>query len=252
MAKSGRVPGTVLLVILTLVALPTVVFAAFGSVALISAQADQDGYDKAAFCADAVTDSHDCVLRTTAKVLGVDATRNHGKNAHGYTTKAELDPVTGDSQTVTVSESRDLRADISYGDTWPVLVWRGAITRFTFAGHTQDADENPHQVVAGLLIGVSACVAIGALTGRVVLRRLLRTRIAGHPARHRIPDWTLAGLAVATITAAILRASWFVSGFALAAVAVLLGSAAVWPFLPWVRHPDPESFLGRGRVRVRR
>lgn len=249
--RGRRIPGTVFLVILALIALPTVGFAAFGSLSLISAQADQDSYDKAPFCPDGTTNSHACVLRTTAAVVWADATRNKGKNAHGYTTKANLDPPVGASQTVTVSKTRDLTAGITDGDTWAVLVWRGEITRFTYAGHTHDADENPHKIVAGLLIGVSTCFVVGSVIGRVVLRRLLRSRIEVNPARHRIPDWTLAGLALAAVVAAILRASWFVAGFALTGVVVLLASAAVWPFLWWVRQPDPGSFLGRRRVRAR-
>ena len=250
--RRGRIAVKVFLVIAALIAIPTVGFAAVGSLGLVSAQADQDAYDKAPVCAAGVTDSHDCVLRTTAMVGWVDVTRNTGKSAHGYTTKANLRPDVGRSQTVTLSKSQDLTTQVTTGDQWPVLVWRDEITRYTMSGRTHDADENPHQRVAALLIGVSVCLAVGSLTGRVVLRRLLRARIAVNPARRRMPDWTLVVLAAATVVAAILRASWFVSGFALAGVVVLIGSAAVWPFLPWVRQPDPESLLSHSRVRAAR
>ena len=250
--RRGRIAGKVFLVIAALIAIPTLGFAALSSAGLVSAQADQDAYDKAPVCAAGVTNSHDCVLRTTAMVGWVDVTRNTGKSAHGYTTKADLKPAVGRSQTVTLSKSQDLTTQVTTGDEWPVVVWRDEITRYTMAGRTHDADENPYQRVAALLIGIPVCLAVGSLTGRVVLRRLLRARIAVNPARHRIPDWTLVVLSAATIVAAILRASWFVSGFALAAVVVLIGSAAVWPFLPWVRQPDPGSLLGRSQVRAAR
>ena len=52
------------------------------------------------------------------------------------------------------------------------------------------------------------------------------------------------------VNAAILRASWFVSGFALAAVVVLIGSGAVWPFLRWVQHPNPDTWLPIAQLRA--
>ncbi|GAA2006437.1 hypothetical protein [Catenulispora subtropica] len=244
--RRRRVPAKVFLVVAALIALPTVGVTLIGSISLVAAQADQNRYDRAPFCAAGVTNTHDCVLRTTATVEWVDATRNTGKSAHGSTTRAAVKPDVGLPQTVTVSKSQDLTWEITAGDRWPVLVWRDEVTRYTLSGRTHDADENPHHVVAALLISVSACMAVGSLTGRVVLRRLLRRRIAVNPARHRIPDWTLLGLAAATIVAAVLRASWFVSGFGLAGVLVLAGSATVWPFPRWVRRPDPDSLPGGG------
>lgn len=237
------------LVIAGLIALPTAIVTVVLSVSLVGAQADQDAYDKAPLCTAGSTNSHDCALQTSAKVESVYAFKNTGKNARGYTTEAELSPDHGASQTVTVSSSENLTYYIHDGDIWPVLVWRDKITRFTYAGKTHDSDENPHHIVAELLIGIPACLAAASLFGRIVLRSLLRARIAVNPARNRIPDWMLTGLVPATVITAALMLSWLVTTLALLAVAVLIGSAAVWPFLPWVMQPDPESLLGQKKAR---
>lgn len=245
----GRTARHVVLAVSLLIALPTIFFTAIGSVVLAEAQAGQQSYDRVGFCAAGVTDSHGCVLRTNATVSSVHASKNTGKNAHGYTTKAYLQPDTGNGQSVTLDTSRDLTSQISSGERWPVLVWRNEITTFTLSGKTHDTDENPHRVVTAYLAMVSVCLVLASMFGRPVLRRWVAGQIAANPRRNRIPDWTLVALVAATIAAALLRASYVVAGFGLLGVAVLLGSA-VWPFLPWVREPDPGSWLGRGPARA--
>lgn len=222
------------------------------SVALLSAQAKQDAYDKAPLCAAGTTDTHRCALQTTAKVTSDWASKNTGKNQHGYTTKAVLEPVVGDSQTVTVSDSTDLTYYIHEGDNWSVLVWRDEITRFTYSGKTHNADENPHVIVDGLLVGLPIALTVASVLGRVVLRRLLRIRVAVNPARHRIPDWTLLVLVLMAGAGAILHASRFVSVLGLLGIMVLICSGAVWPFLRWVLQPDPGSLLGQGKARSKK
>ncbi|OLE26253.1 MAG: hypothetical protein AUG49_08610 [Catenulispora sp. 13_1_20CM_3_70_7] len=247
--RGGRIWLWVFLVFATLVGLTTAIVTVVASVTLVTAQTDQDSYDRAPFCAIGAANTHDCVLRTTATVTFVDATKNTGKHAHGYTTDVGLDPDVGDWQAVTVSKSRDLTAQISTDDRWPVLVWRDEITRYTVLGATRDTDENPHHIVACHLATVAICLVLASLFGRPVLRRMAAAGIAVNRARNRIPDWTLAGIAAATIFAAILRLSWAVSALGLSGIAVLIGSAAVWPFVPWVRHPEPGTRLARGRRR---
>ncbi|MFL6114440.1 MAG: hypothetical protein ACJ786_24235 [Catenulispora sp.] len=251
--RGGRIRIGVVMVFASLAGLTAAIVTIAASVLSVTAQADQDSYDKAPFCAaattDTYTDTHDCILRTTATVSWVDAKKNTGKGKHGYTTDVYLEPDDGSEQTVTVSRSHDLTALISIDDRWPVLVWRAAITRYTVFGQTHDTDENPHSVLTDYLATAAVCLALASLCGRPVLRRMVASRIATNPARHRIPDWTLLGIAAATIVAAALRASWVVAALGFSGIAVLIGSAAVWPFLPWVRHPAPGTWLAPGRRR---
>lgn len=247
--RRGRIAYRVFLATAMLIAIPTVFFTVVLGVSLVGKQADQDAYDRAPICPAGSTDSHDCALQTTATVVSVWAYKNSGKSAHGSTTEAYLKPRYGDSQIVTASRSHDLTYDIHDGDTWPVLVWKDEITRYVYSGKTHDTDENPHHLVAERLIGTTACLAAGSLFGRIVLRRFLRRRIAVNPARHRIPDWTLTALVPATAFAAVFRFSWAVTVLALLGVVVIIGSAAVWPFLPWVMEPDPQSLLGTRKRR---
>ncbi|GAA2060666.1 hypothetical protein GCM10009839_84340 [Catenulispora yoronensis] len=235
-------------VLAAVVAVPFTIVAAVCAVLLFPSQADQEAYDKAPICAAGVTSTHDCALQTTAQVEYVDSWKNTGKNAHGYTTKADLVPVAGKRESITVSKSRDLTSEISVGDTWPVLVWRDVITRYTFDGTTHDADKNPHKIVVQFLIATPACLAVAAFFGRAFIRRVIPMRVANNPARHRIPEWTLLVLCAATVVAASVHASYVASVFALLGVTALIGSVAVWPFLPWVLESDPGSVLGRGQT----
>jgi hypothetical protein len=235
-AKRGRrtrIRGWIGVVIATAIAGTTAVFAVTGALALVTDQGDQNAYDKAPYCAGQSAQTQNCVLRSTASVGYAYASKNTGKGAHGYTTHADLDPVTGQEQEVTLSTSQDLTYEVHDGDQMPVLVWRDQITRFTFQGSTRDADENPHHIVASDLTQVTMCLLAAVVFGRPLIRRALRTRIAINLRRNRLPDWTLLFLAVATPIAALLRASYPVSVFGLAGIAVLLLSA-VWPFVPWV------------------
>ncbi|NUP51091.1 MAG: hypothetical protein HOW97_27835 [Catenulispora sp.] len=240
----------IFLVIAGLIATAATVGTVSLSVSLLSAQSKQDAYDKAPLCA-AGTDTHGCALQTTAKVTSDWASKNTGKNQHGYTTRALLEPTVGHWQTVTVSDSTDLTYYIHKGDTWSVLVWRDEITRFTYAGKTHNADKNPHVIVDVLLAVVPIALTAASVFGRMILRRLLRIRVAINPARHRIPDWTLVLLVLMTGTAAILHASRFVAVLGLLGITVLICSGAVWPFLPWVLQPDPGSLLGQGKTRAK-
>lgn len=248
--RGGRLRVRIFLVLVSLVGVTTAIVTIVASVVLVAVQADQDSYDKAPFCAAGATDTHDCILRTTATVSWVDVTKNTGKGKHGYTTDVDLDPDVGSEQTVTVSKSHDLTALISIDDRWPVLVWRADITRYTLFGLPHDTDKHPRSIVNDYLATVAVCLGIASLFGRPVLRQVVAARIAVNPVRHRIPDWTLAGISAATIVAAILRASWVVSVLGITGIAVLVGSAAVWPFLPWVQRPAaPGARLGSGRRR---
>ena len=211
----------------------TAVFAVIGALHLVTDQGDQSAYDRAPYCAAGTIQTQNCVLRTTANIGYAYASKNTGKGAHGYTTKAYLEPQDGKDQTVVLSSSQDLTDSVRYGDTMPVLIWRDQITRFTFQGRTRNADENPHHLVADDLSQVALCLIAAAFFGRPLIRKLLRSRIAINLRRNRIPDWTLGWLALITAVAAILRASYVVAAFALAGVAVLAASVA-WPFVPWV------------------
>jgi len=215
------------------VAIGTAALTVAGALKLVTDQSRQDAYDKAPYCAAQAAQTQDCVLRTMAKVEFVYASKNTGKNAHGYTTKAWLDPAIGDGQTVTLSSSHDLTDSVREGDQLPVLVWRDEITRFTFQAHIHDADENPHHIVLDDVAQVALCLIAASLFGRPQIRKALRSRIAINLRRNRIPDWTLLALALATTLAAIVRASDAVAGLGLAGIAVLVLSVA-WPFVPWV------------------
>ncbi|MEY9862505.1 hypothetical protein ABH935_008153 [Catenulispora sp. GAS73] len=213
-------------------------FTVSAALKLATHQGDQNAYDHAPYCQGVTNATESCVLRTNATVVFVDVTKNTGKNAHGSTTSAFLDPrIGGRDESVVLSSSKDLSGSVAEGDTMPVLVWRDQITRFTFAGHTHDSDANPHHVVAGDLVEVALCLTAATVFGRPRIRRLLRNRIAINLNRNRIPDWTLLGLVPATAVAALLRASYAAIGFGLAGVAVLVLSAA-WPFVPWVATPS--------------
>lgn len=244
------------------VAVVTGSFAVAGLFSLASDQSAQSTYDKAPYCVPNTTQTTSCVLRTTASVAYVDVSRNTGKNAHGYTTKVELDPApVGRSQTVVVSDTQDLSDQINSGDVLPVLVWHDEITRFTYSGKTHDADENPHHLVAEDLAQVALCLFAAFVFGRPLIRRLLRDRIAINLRRNRVPDWTLLALAgVVVPIAALLRASYVVVALGAASAVVLVGSL-VWPFVPWVATlpakqkmfltPTPPSSAARNRNRPR-
>lgn len=231
--RRARVNGWISRLIVGAIAVTTAVFAVVGAVNLVPDQADLAAYDKAPYCADQAAQAQSCVLRTTANIGYVYASKNTGKNAHGYTTKAYLYPVTGHGQTVTLSSSQDLTDSVYDGDTMPVLVWRDQITRFTFRGSTRDADQNPHHIVLDDVSEVALCLIAASLLGRAVIRRFLHDRIAVNLRRNRIPDWTLVALALGTTLAAIVQASYVVTALGLTGVTVLAASAA-WPFVPWV------------------
>lgn len=216
-----------------LIAAGAAVAAAIGAPHLVTDQGNQNAYDKAPYCAAQTTQTQNCVLRTTAKVDFVFASKNTGRGEHGYTTTADLEPAVGQDETVTLSSTKDLTDSVTEGDTMPVLVWRDQITRFTFAGKTHDADENPHHIVSDYLAEVTLCLLAAVLFGRPLIRKALRSRIAINLRRNRIPDWTLLAVALVTVVAAFLRASYVVAAFGLAGVAVLVVSG-VWPFVPWV------------------
>lgn len=229
----ARIGGWIGRTVCAVIALTTAGLVVSGALNLVTDQGHQDAYDKAPYCAAQAAQTRDCVLRTMAKVEFVDASKNTGKNAHGYTTKAWLDPAIGDGQTVILSSSQDLTDAVGVGDQLPVLVWRDEITRFTFHAHIHDADENPHHIVLDDVAQVAVCLIAASLFGRPLIRKALRNRIAINLRRNRIPDWTLLALALATTLAAIVRASYAVVGLGLAGIAVLVLSAA-WPFVPWV------------------
>jgi hypothetical protein len=227
-------------------------FTVSGAFKLVTDQGRLDAYDKAPYCAAQAAQTQDCVMRTMGKVDYVYASKNTGKGAHGYTTKAWIDPPMGNGQTVTLSSSQDLTDSVSEGDQLPVLVWRDEITRFTFHTHTHDADENPHHIVLDDVAQISFCLIAASLFGRPLIRRALRDRIAINLRRNRIPDWTLLVLAPATILAAIVRASYVVVGLGLAGIAVLVLSA-VWPFVPWVATlaQDQRPYVAGSRANAR-
>lgn len=231
--RRARIGGWIGRTVCAVIAVTTAGFAVSGALKLVTDQGRQDAYDKAPYCTAQTAQTQNCVLRTMANVDDVHASRNTGKNAHGYTTKAYLDPTIGDGQTVTLSSSQDLTDSVVEGDQLPVLVWHDEITRFTFHTHTRDADENPHHIVLDDVVQVSACLIAAILFGRPLIRRALRDRVAINLRRNRVPDWTLLALALAATLAAIVRASYVVVGAGLAGVAVLVLSAA-WPFVPWV------------------
>jgi hypothetical protein len=187
-----------------------------------------------------------------ANITYVYASKNTGKNAHGYTTKAYLDPTAGHGQTVTLSSSQDLTYSVDDGDQLPVLVWHDQITRFTFHQKTHDADENPHHIVLDDVAEVALCLIAATLFGRPLIRKVLRDRIAINLRRNRIPDWTLVALALVTTLAAIVRASYVVVAFGLAGVVVLVASA-VWPFVPWVATftEDQRPYVAGSRANAR-
>jgi len=232
-ARVGRWFGVAFSII---VAVLTTVFTVTGSLDLLRDQQNQTAYDKAPYCAAGATTMNDCVLRTTATVGWVEAKKNTGKNAHGYTTTAELEPDVGNDQTVTLSKTEKLTSDVSFGDRVAVLVWRDEITRYTTLGKTHNADMNPHHLVAMDLVQVSLCLIPAVAFGRPLLRWALRRRIAINLPRNRVPDWTMVVLTVVTAVAAILRASYVVAFCGLAGIVVLLGSV-LWPFLPFVARP---------------
>ncbi|MEY9935160.1 hypothetical protein ABH926_009831 [Catenulispora sp. GP43] len=233
------------------IAVTTAVFAVIGAVRLVSDQGNLAAYDKAPYCAAQAVQTQTCVLRTTADIGYVYASKNTGKNAHGYTTKAYVYPVTGHGETVTLSSSQDLTDSVYDGDTLPVLVWRDQITRFTFHGSTHDADENPHHIVLDDVSQVALCLIAASLFGRSLIRRLLHDRVAINLRRNRIPDWTLVVLALGTTLAAIVRASYAVTALGLAGVAVLALSAA-WPFVPWVAtYSEQQPFVVGSRANAR-
>lgn len=255
--RRARIWGVLGMLLAGTVAVVTGGFAVAGLFSLASDQSAQSAYDKAPYCATNTTQTASCVLRTTASVGYVDVSRNTGKNAHGYTTKVDLDPAAnvGRSQTVVVSDTEDLSDEITSGDAMPVLVWHEEITRFTYSGKTHDADENPHHLVAMDLAQVALCLVAAFLFGRPLIRRLLRDRIAINMQRNRIPDWTLLALAVVVVpTAALLRASDVVVALGTVSVVVLVGSA-VWPFVPWVATmPEQQKLFmtpAKGSSRVR-
>ena len=235
------------------VAVLATVFTVDTALTLAAHQGDQNAYDHAPYCQGVTNATESCVLRTNASVALVDVTKNTGKNAHGYTTSAFLDPqIGGQDDWVVLSSSSDLSGSVNQGDTMPVLVWRDQITRFTFAGHTHDSDANPHHIVADDLVELAVWLTVAAAFGRPRIRRLLRNRIAINLHRNRIPDWTLLGLVLATAVAALLRASYAADGFGLAAVAVLVLSAA-WPFVPWVATPSAaQPYLPGQRAAARK
>ncbi|WP_194913973.1 hypothetical protein [Catenulispora rubra] len=238
MAKTGRVLGWIGKAVATVVAVLATVFTVDAALELAAHQGDQNAYDHAPYCRGVTNATESCVLRTDATVVFVDVTKNTGKNAHGHTTSAFLDPkIGGQEASVVLSSSEDLSGSVAEGDTMPVLVWRDRITRFTFAGRTHDSDANPHRIVAGDLVDLAVWLIAATVFGRPRIRRLLRNRIAINLHRNRIPDWTLLGLVSATAVAALLRASYAAIGFGLAGVAVLVLSAA-WPFVPWVATPS--------------
>jgi hypothetical protein len=238
--RRARIRARIGLVGAAALAVTTAVFAVTGAFDLVTDQRSQESYDAAPYCPDTTGQTQSCVLRTTASVDDVHASKNTGKSAHGYTTRAYLLPQVGRGQTVVLSASRDLTGSVHHDDTMPVLVWRDEITRFTFQGHTHDSDENPHHLVASDLAQVAMCLLAASLSGRPVIRRLLRGRIAVNPGRNRIADWTLVVLVPATAVAALLRASYAVSVLGLAGIAVLVLSA-VWPFVPWVATEPVKS-----------
>jgi hypothetical protein len=238
--RRRRIKGRIGVGIATILAVTTAVFAVIGAISLVTAQGDQNAYDKAPYCTAGTTDAGSCVLRTTADVVYVDVSKNTGKSAHGYTTSAYLDTHAGQNQTVVLDSTQDVSSQVSVGDKMPVLVWHDKITRFTFSGKTHDSDENPHHIVGLELIQVALCLVVAACFGRLVIRRALRSRIAINFQRNRIPDWTLAAVVPVTGIAAILRASYVVVEFGLAGVTVLVLSAA-WPFVPWVATHSKSS-----------
>jgi hypothetical protein len=238
--RGRRIRTRVGIAVMSIAAVVTAIFAVTGSVALFGDHSRQSAYDKAPNCASGATQTNDCVLRTNAKVARVEVSKNTGKNAHGYTTRVELDPDVGRYQTVALSTSQDLSFSTHEGDRLPVLVWRDRITRFTYDGSERDADENPHHIVAVDLTQISLCLFGAAFFGRPVVRWALRARIALNRKFNRIPDWTLVLLVVTTPIAAILRASTVVSVLGLAGIAVLLGSA-LWPFLPSGATSTPST-----------
>lgn len=230
------------MVLVGIIAVTTLGFAAAGVISLASDQSRQNTYDRAPYCAAGTIQTSSCVLRSTASVGWVDVSKNTGKSAHGYTTKVDLDPsaAVGHSQTVTLSTSKDLSDSVNSGDSMPVLIWQNEITRFTFQGHTHDADENPHHIVAMDLAQVVFCLLVAFVFGRPLIRRLQRVRISYNLERNRLPDWTLIVLVFGvTPIAALLRASYVVVASGGAGVLVLVGSI-VWPFVPWVATP-PEQ-----------
>jgi hypothetical protein len=251
--RRARIGSWIGRTICAVIAITTAGFAVGGALKLVTDQGHQDAYDKAPYCVAQTAPTQNCVLRTMAKVDYVYASRNTGKSAHGYTTKAYLDPTIGDGQTVTLSSSQDLTDSVAEGDQLPVLVWHDEITRFTFHTHTHDADENPHHIVLDDVAQVALCLIAAILFGRPLIRKALRDRIAVNLRRNRLPDWTLLALALATTLAAIVRASYAVVGLGLAGVAVLVLSAA-WPFVPWVAtlaaNQRPYVVGSRGNARA--
>lgn len=249
----GRIGAGFGLLILAVIAVTTAVLVVTGARNLVKDQGDQDAYDKAPYCAVGGTQTESCVLRTTADVEFVYASKNTGKSAHGYTTRADLDPEFGEIQTVKLSSSKDLTDSVSEGDRMPVLVWRDQITRFTFAGKTHDADENPHHLVASDLAQVALCLIVASCSGRPLIRRALHSRTAINLRRNRIPDWTLVALSLVTVVAALLRASYVVVAFGIAGIAVLVVSV-VWPFIPWVASftASQRPYVNGSRTRQRR
>jgi len=245
--RRSRIVRRIGTVLAAIIAVTTAVFAVVGALKLVTDQGSQNAYDGAPYCQGVTNATESCVLRTNASVAFVDVTKNTGKNAHGYTTQAFLDPqIGGQEDWVVLSSSQDLSGSVTEGDTMPVLVWRDRITRFTFAGHDHDSDVNPHHIVAGDLTEVALSLMAATAFGRPRIRRMLRDRIAINLNRNRIPDWTLLGLVLATALAALLRASYAVIGLGLAGVAVLVLSAA-WPFVPWVATPSATAHpLGVG------
>ena len=105
--RGSRIRGVIGMVAAGIVAVTATLFAVVMVLSLGWDQSTQDTYDKAPYCATGAAQDHSCVLRTTASVGYVDVSKNTGKNAHGYTTKAHLDPGTdvGWSQTVELSDT---------------------------------------------------------------------------------------------------------------------------------------------------
>ena len=235
------------------IAVTAAVFVVLGALNLVTDQGAVNAYQNAPYCEGVTNATESCVLRTVAKVDSVDVVKNTGKYAHGYTTWALLEPqIGGEYGYVVLSSSKDLSGSVHEGDTMPALVWHNQITRFTFAGHGHDTDENPHQAVANDLKEVALCLMAATAFGRPRIRRLLRDRIAINLRRNRIPDWTLLGLVLATAVAALTRASYAAVGLGLAGVAVLVLSAA-WPFVPWVATPSTTArpFMAGQRAAAR-
>lgn len=252
--RRARIRGGIGMLVCGVIAVTLAGFAVAGAFSLASDQADQQAYDKAPYCAGSAPRLDSCVLRTTAHVDFVEASRNTGKSAHGYTTKAYLAPQVGAGQTVVLSHSDDLTDEVNDGDSMAVLVWHDQITRFTFSGKTHNADKNPHHIVAVDLAQVALCLIGSVIFGRPLIRRLLRWRIAINLPRNRMADWTLVTLALATPVAALLRASDAVVALGLTGVGALALSA-VWPFIPWVATPStlgtPELFPKKNQRRPR-